>query len=135
MPKVGHGFEMRAKILDFRQLESKHTRAEDEGYMTEYEEKMAALSADIKKASESFDKLATEPSERAAFEKFKKSLLQYQTASKRVVELGRAKKQTEARDLEDGASKIAVDETIDALDKVVKSSFAGGNAAAGSDKR
>ncbi|MBC7623798.1 MAG: MCP four helix bundle domain-containing protein [Aeromicrobium sp.] len=131
MPGIGHAFEMRAKILDFRQLESKHTRAEDEGYMTEYEEKMAALVTDIKKASDAFDKLATEATERAAFEKFKKSLAQYQSTSKRVVELGRAKKQTEARDLEDGAAKIAVDETIEALDKVVKASFAGANAAAG----
>ena len=130
MPKVGYGFEMRAKILDFRQLESKHTRAEDEGYMTEYEEKMAALSADIKKASDLFDKLITAAEERTAFEKFKKSLAQYQSTSKRVVELGRAKKQSEARDLEDGAAKIGLDETIEALDKVVKSGFVGGDLAA-----
>jgi len=127
LPAVGFGFEMRAKILDFRQLESKHSRAEDEGYMSEYEDKMAALTADIRKASESLEKLTVEADEKAKFATFKKSLASYQTMSKKVVELGRAKKQSEARDLEDGASKIAVDETIEALDKVVKANFEGGD--------
>jgi methyl-accepting chemotaxis protein len=130
MPGIGFAFEMRAKILDFRQLESKHTRAEDEGYMTEYEEKMTGLAAEIKKASDAFQQLANDDEQKVRYDKFQKSWAAYQATTKRVVDFGRAKKQSEARDLEDGASKIAVDETIEALDKVVKANFDGGDLAA-----
>ena len=40
MPGVGHTTTMRASILEFREFEVKHTRAEDTSYMAEYEDKM-----------------------------------------------------------------------------------------------
>ncbi len=130
LPGIGFASDMRAKILDLRQLESKHTRAEDEGYMTEYEEKMAGLVAEIKKANEAFEKLAIEEDQKKRFATFKKSFAAYLETNKKVIALGREKKQSDARDLEDGAAKINLDETIDALDKVIKGNFDGGDIAA-----
>jgi methyl-accepting chemotaxis protein len=45
MPSVGHTTSMRTAMLEVRELEVKHARAADAGYMDEYEEKMKAAVA------------------------------------------------------------------------------------------
>jgi methyl-accepting chemotaxis protein len=130
MGAVNAATNVRSALIDYRHFESKHSRAEDEGYMAEYEDKMKSSSDVIRTNLAAYQKLGVAEADRKLFEKVQKQYSAYDGFSKRVVEHGRAKRTSEARDLEDGASKMAFDDTIAAIDAALASAFKGASAAA-----
>ena len=130
MPSIGHTTTMRSSMLEIRDLEVKHARASDEGYMEEYEEKMKAALGIVTANSKDYEKMISGAEGKQLFDAFSKAWAEYLTFNKKVVALGRAKKQEDAKDIGEGAAKSASDDAIGALDKLTALNFAGGNAAA-----
>lgn len=130
MGAVKAATNVRSALIDYRHFESKHARAEDEGYMAEYEDKMRSSSDVIRNNLAAYQKLDIAEADRKLFDKVQKTYSAYDAFSKKVIEHGRAKRTSEARDLEDGASKMAFDDTIAAIDASLASAFKGASAAA-----
>jgi methyl-accepting chemotaxis protein len=130
LPGIGNTAASRTAILEMRDLEVKHTQAADAGYMEEYEEKMKlARDAVIKNASE-FEALGMDAETKQLFSAYGKAWADYLTINQKVVGLGRAKKQNDAKDISEGAGKSASDDAIMALDKLIAFSFERGKNAA-----
>ncbi len=130
LPLVGHASSARIAVLEFRELELKHTRAADASYRTEYEDKMKEASALATTQMGALTALLREPDELKAAEQFHAKWKDYLTVNQRVVSLGKADKVDDARDIADGAAKIAVDDAIAAVDAVTTMAFSRGKAAA-----
>jgi methyl-accepting chemotaxis protein len=130
LPVVGQTAGIRAHILEFRDLEVRHTKAEDAGYMSEYEEKMAAVLKSIETKMGELTPLLGSQEESKLFENFKKIWAAYLAINKNVIALGRSGKQQDARDIGDGAAKMSNDESIESLDRLTAFSFENGKAAA-----
>jgi len=130
MPGVDHTTRTRTAILEFRDFEKKHANSADSSYMAEYEDKMAAALAIVNEQLAGYEKLVEGADERALHDAFKKSWNAYLTINKNVVSLSRANKQMDAKEINDGASVMASDESIQALDKLTAFNFAGGKESA-----
>ncbi|MBU0590044.1 MAG: MCP four helix bundle domain-containing protein [Gammaproteobacteria bacterium] len=131
MPSIGYTTTMRREMLQVRELEVKHARAADEGYMEEYEEKMAkALKIIDDQKNEYLKLVGSEGEAKELYDKYKRSFDDYLKYNKTVVSLSRANKQDDAKDVGEGAAKSAMDDSIFALDKLTALNFKGGNDAA-----
>jgi methyl-accepting chemotaxis protein len=129
MPGVGHVATLRAALLEMRDLEVKHTRAPDTSYMAEYEDKIKEAQARVTERLGKYRALVRGDDENKLTATFEKSWREYTDLSGRVLAMSRANKQEDARDVADGASKVALDEAIVALDKLAEFGFAGGRQA------
>ena len=130
MPSIGHTTSMRSAILEIRDLEIRHSRAADIGYMDEYEEKMKAILQAVTAHSEAYAVMATEPEGSKLLPTFSKAWGEYLAFNKKVIALGRANKQDDAKDISEGAAKSTADDAVAALDKLTKLNFDGGQLAA-----
>ncbi|HWH80930.1 MAG TPA: methyl-accepting chemotaxis protein [Burkholderiaceae bacterium] len=127
---VGLLADIRNALVEVRDNEVKHGRTGDSSYHAEYEEKIGASSKLVATALAQYQALPAADAERALLGKFTKGWGDYQAAERRVVELGRAKKQQDAADISDGAASMAFDETMGALNKLTQYGFDGGKQAA-----
>ena len=126
MPGVGQLAASRAAILEVREFEIKHANAADEGYRAEYEEKMGAALAAVSKSIGIYRTLADDAAQKPLLAAFEKNWNEYLVFNRKVVELGRAGKQADARDIGDGAAKMAADDAVAALDRLSAFDFAAG---------
>ncbi len=126
LPGVRDTTAARAALLDHRDLEIKHARAADASYMAEYEDKMKEAAATLSSSLQDLEKLVDTPESNKLAAAFKAKWDEYQGAARKVVELGRAGKPEDARDIGDGAAKVAADEAIVLLDKLTAYNFEGG---------
>jgi methyl-accepting chemotaxis protein len=126
LPSVADTNAVRTSILEFRDLEVRHARAADDSYRSEYEDKMKEAAANVAARLAEYDKLAAADEERKLAEAFKAKWVEYQAFAKKVVDLGRAGKADDAKDIGDGASKMAADEAIGVLDRLTAFNFEGG---------
>ena len=127
---VGHLSAMRVALIESRDFEVKHSRATDRSYHSEYEEKMAAAAKTVAASVRAYEPLQQVDAERELFGKLTKGWQAYESAQKKVVGLGRDKKQQDAADISDGLGSTAFDETVSALDALNKFNFEGGHKAA-----
>jgi len=130
MPGVGHTTRMRAAILEFREFEVKHARAEDASYMAEYEDKMQETLKVVTDQLDGYEKLVVDAEEQKQLAAFKKSWEGYLVINKNVIALSRANNQKDAREIGDGAAKMSSDDSISALDRLTAFNFEGGKQAA-----
>ena len=130
MPCVSKITSMRISVLEYRDFEMKHTRAEDSGYMDDYEEKMKAALVNFNILLQDYEKLVTDSEEKKLLEVFKKSWASYLTINHNIIVLSRANKQNDARDVVDGASRTLADDSVLALDHLATFNFEGGGKAA-----
>jgi methyl-accepting chemotaxis protein len=130
LPTVGHAGNARIAVLEFRELELKHTRATDASYRSEYEDKMKEASGTVTTQLQAFTTLLREPNERKLADQFTTKWHEYLAVSKRVLDLSKAEKTDDARDIADGAAKMAVDDAITALDATTAMAFASSKTAA-----
>jgi methyl-accepting chemotaxis protein len=130
MPGVAHAATIRAAMLEYRDFEAKHARASDAGYRDEYEEKMKAAGDLVAARSSAYEKLLSDEEEIAKFATLTKAWDAYLATTRKVVELGRAGKAGDARDISDGAGKMNADEAVAALDQLSETTFAHGKAEA-----
>ena len=128
---IGHTTTIRAAVLEARELEVKHSRAADVGYMDEYEEKMKLAFAVISDNANKYQALVKiSGDEKLLYDAFSKAWADYLTINAKVVSLGRSNKQDDAKDIGEGAAKSAVDDAILALDKLTTYNFDGAKATA-----
>ena len=127
---VGHLAAMRAAVVESRDFEIKHSRATDRSYHAEYEEKLGTAAKAAASALAAYDTLLSSDAERETFAKLTKGWKGYEDAQKKVVALGRDKKQQDAADISDGLGSMAFDETVSALDTLNKFNFEGAQQAA-----
>jgi methyl-accepting chemotaxis protein len=130
LPGVGHLSAARVALLEFRELEVKHAHAADASYRAEYEDKMKELRAAVGTRQAEHAKLLTSDDERKLADAFTAKWTEYQAIDKKVLDLGNAGKADDARDIGDGAAKMAADEAMAAIDALSAYSFESGKLAA-----
>jgi methyl-accepting chemotaxis protein len=130
LPGVSHAQTIRAAVLTFRELEVKHAHAPDASYRAEYEDKMKEIAAAVQAEIDAGAKLGGDDEERKLDTAFQTTWGEYRKHARRVVELGNAEKTEDAREVGDGAAKMAADETITAVDAVSAYNFESGKKAA-----
>ncbi|MET0209820.1 MAG: MCP four helix bundle domain-containing protein, partial [Burkholderiaceae bacterium] len=130
MVGVGHLAELRALLVESRDMEVKHSRTTDKSYHAEYEQKLGEVGKAMIERQAAFAALIDGDDARKRFEDFTKAAQSLAGFQKKVVEMGRAGQQQDAADVSDGASAMAFDESLGALTKLTQLSFAGGEAAA-----
>jgi methyl-accepting chemotaxis protein len=130
LPSVGLSTTARTALLEFRELELKHTRAADASYRAEYEDKMKEAGGVVQTQLTSLDKLMDEAAERKLTSQFTTKWNEYLGINKKLIALGLADKGDDARDIGDGAAKMALDDTVTALDAITAFAFEGGKTAA-----
>ena len=130
LPGIGHTTTMRTAILEMRDMEVKHTQAADAGYMDEYEEKMKFARDAVTKQASEFKALGLDAQTLQLFTAYDKAWIEYLSVNQKVIGLGRAKKQDDAKDISEGAGKSASDDAIIALDKLTAFGFERGKNAA-----
>jgi methyl-accepting chemotaxis protein len=126
---VGLLSELRSVVVEMREMEVKHSRTDDKSYHTEYEDKISTGDKAVAKTWAAYKALGEAEGEKALQDKLDKAYTGYQKFSKQVQALGREKKQSDAADISDGASAMAFDETVSALQALSKFNFDGGKAA------
>lgn len=126
MPSIGRTTSIRASLIDLGELQAKHARAADAGYMDEYEEKMKGLISNVDKHLADYQKLVADEEGKPLFETFIKSWKSYQEFNQKVISLGRAGKQEDAKDISDGAGKSSLDDAVMTVDQLTQHSFDGG---------
>jgi methyl-accepting chemotaxis protein len=127
---VGDLSAARAGMLESRDYEIKHSRTNDASYHAEYEEKMTELATGTSKVLDQFRSRVVAQDTREMMTSLQNAVLKYRQTQERVIKLGRDKQQQDAADIADGASSMAFDETVAALDKLIQYSYDGGDAAA-----
>ncbi len=128
---VGDLSQARIAVLELRANEVKHSRTDDASYHAEYEDGMAGLVKNIATQVEAYKARGLSPVAGELLAQLDKALAAYQQSRERVIKLGRDKQQQDAADIADGASSMAFDEAVGALDKLIQYSYEGGDAAAG----
>jgi methyl-accepting chemotaxis protein len=127
---VGYLAATRMAAMESRDFEVKHSRTEDRSYYAEYEEKMAVAGKVVSSNMAAYDRLIATPVERSLYATFSQSWTAYQNAQKKVVALGRDRKQPDAADISDGLGSTALDAVTNALESLTKFNFNGGQVAA-----
>jgi methyl-accepting chemotaxis protein len=130
LPSVSHLAQARAAILEFREFEVKHTTASDAGYMSEYEEKIAAALQTAKAALAEHDKLSSSEGQRTLAADLQKNWQAYLVVHDKIIALDKAQNQAEGKDISEGAGKSHMDDTLTALDKLSAYAFEQGQASA-----
>jgi methyl-accepting chemotaxis protein len=126
LPAVGHASNARAAMLEFRELELKHVRAADASYRAEYDDKMKEAAATVGTQVAELVKLLGLEAEQKQVTQLGKKWDEYLAMDKKVVALSNSGKADDARDIADGAAKMAMDEAVAVLDAVTQLSFEGG---------
>lgn len=129
MPLISTTATLRATALEVRELEVKHTKALDASYMAEYEDKLKELMPVAQQQVAQYKDTALPEKDRALVAAALKSWAEYLDMHRKVLGLSRGGKGDDARDVSDGAAKVALDETLVALDRLSAHAFAQGNAA------
>jgi methyl-accepting chemotaxis protein len=130
MPGLATTGTVRALMLEFRELEVKHARSADTSYMAEYEDKMKDTGNAVATHIDEYARLVDDSAERELFDQLKAKWAEYQGFAKKVVAAGRSGKSDDARELGDGAAKVAADEAVALVDKLSAHNVAGGTAEA-----
>jgi len=129
LPGVGELTAARADILLVSEFAIKHTHASDDGYRSEYEEKMNAALEGVKRHFETFKSVGGSSADGKLIVEFEKHWNEYLTVNKKIINLSRSGKQDDAQEIGDGAGKSAIDDALTALERLADFSFAQGRAA------
>jgi len=130
LPSVGALAAARVAVLEVRELEVKHARAGDAGYRAEYEDKLKEVLTKVSVSVADYGKIAHDAAGSKLAVAFAAKWQEYLGFHDKVIVFGRADKAEDARDLSDGAAKMAADESIGALDALTAFNFEGGKQSA-----
>jgi methyl-accepting chemotaxis protein len=127
---VGHLARARSAMIEARDFEVKHSRTADRSYHSEYEAKIADAVSAAAGQMQGYRALVQGEAERKLLADHDRQWAEYLVAQKRVLQLGRDRKQADAADISDGAATMAVDAAVAALDALTTFGFEGGKTAA-----
>jgi methyl-accepting chemotaxis protein len=118
LPGVGQLATAKTAMLDGRNGEIKHSRTTDTSYHSDYEATMADAAKAVETAVSAYESHVGGEDEQALVTALKKAWGDYVKSQQRVVALGKSGKQTDAADISDGASSMAADEVLLALERL-----------------
>ena len=127
---VGELSDVRSLVIETREYEVKHSRTADTSYHAEYEDKMAEVAGKVQALVAAYRTRVVVGEETEMLATLDTTWAGYRSAQERVIKLGRDQKQQDAADIADGASSMAFDETVGALNKLIGFNYQGGDAAA-----
>jgi methyl-accepting chemotaxis protein len=130
LPNIQLTSSTRTQLLEIRDFEVRHAKALDASYMDEYEDRLKVLLAAVQTKSSELNRGVTTTEQRTLVETFESKWQKYLTAQRKVISLGRANSQMDAKDVSDGVAMVAFDDAIAAIDKVNGYFFARGDRAA-----
>ena len=130
LPSVGALGAARASMLEYRDMEMRHARAADASYRAEYEDKLKEAQARVEEQLGKHAQMPAGDEEKALAAAVNAKWKEYLGFSAKVQDLGRNDKGDDARDISDGAAKMAADEAIAEVDKLSAFSFERGSQAA-----
>ena len=122
--------QVRALVIESREFEIKHSRTDDSSYHDEYEEKMAEAATGLDALAKGYKSRLAGDEETALYATLAQAWGAYRQGQQRVIKLGQDQQQMDAADIADGASSMAFDEALGALDGLLAFNQAGGAAAA-----
>jgi methyl-accepting chemotaxis protein len=126
MPAVRELTAARADILVARDFEIKHTHASDDGYRSEYEEKMSAALVSVNRHLGAFKLLGEAPADPKMLAELNQHWAEYLQVNGQVIHLSNSGKQEDAQEISDGAGKSAIDDALTALERITDYDFANG---------
>ena len=130
LPSVISTTSARTAMLEFRELEAKHARAADASYRAEYEDKLKEVSTTLATHVATHESLVSSDEERKLTDALNAKWKEYLTAANKVMELGRNNKADDAKDISDGAAKMAFDEAVGLVDQLTRLNADGGTSEA-----
>ena len=117
LPSVRSLAELQLDLNFFRRSEFQHLLSTSSEDMDTWEKRMEGTLADLKKHTEAYEKLISSDEERRLYEDIKKNLAVYLDEGKKIRDLSRQNKNTEARDVIRGTSTKAFNALMDTLNK------------------
>ena len=130
MPSVRVLLDMKATLNRYRIQEMQHLLSATRAEMDEYDKRLDGTWKQIMASTAQYEKMISDPAERAAFSEFTKALASYATVHQQLVALSRDDRNDEASALMRGESLRTNRAVTDQLDKLVKINMEGGDAAA-----
>ncbi len=119
LPSVQSLGEINAAVSDFRAAEENHILQTDDAGMSAAETAMAKASDNLAKARAAYESLISAGEERALYKAFSDAWDGYKAVNRSVLELSRAGKNTEARDLVNGKSADLYEQAGGKVDALV----------------
>ena len=130
LPAVDHLAHARIAMLEARDWEARHTRAEDEGYMDEYEEKFKAARTRVDEALKAHAPLASGDEQVALRTQLDQRWQAYLSTADKIQALDRKGQQVDGVEISEGAGKSNFDDTLMTLDQLSNHSFQTGESVA-----
>ncbi|MBS0394584.1 MAG: MCP four helix bundle domain-containing protein, partial [Proteobacteria bacterium] len=131
LPGVGELTAARADMLLVREFEVKHAHAADDSYRSEYEEKLNAALAGVRRHLDAFRARAGAAADPKLLEATEKRWTEYLAVNAKIIQLSRTGHAEDAREIGDGAGKSTMDDALEALERLTEFAFAQGRAAGG----
>ncbi|MYM68845.1 HAMP domain-containing protein [Pseudoduganella sp. FT55W] len=129
MPSVRAVMDLRSDVGELRRWELAHLLNEQPAAMADYEKRMDDTLALLKKHRDAYEKLISSPEEKATAGEFDKNLVMFMGDHAKMIDLSRAGKKVEARDVASTTSAKTLGLITDNVNKLVKINVDGGDAA------
>ena len=129
LPAFDRLADARSGMLAAREFEVKHSRAADTSYHAEYEDKLKEQVASVEAALKAIGSHLAADDQRQLLAAVDKEWAAYVGAQKKVLALGREKKQQDAADVSDGLASMAFDTALTQIDKLSRKVFDDGKGA------
>jgi methyl-accepting chemotaxis protein len=129
MPSVRAVMELRADVGELRRWELAHLLNEDPATLATYEKNMDASVLALKQHRDAYEKLISSPEEKAIAAEFDKNLAVFMIDHAKMIDLSRAGKKAEGRDVAATTSAKTLGLINDGVNKLVKLNVDGGDAA------
>jgi methyl-accepting chemotaxis protein len=129
MPSVRAVMELRADVGELRRWELAHLLNEDPATLATYEKNMDASVLALKQHRDAYEKLISSPEEKAIAAEFDKNLAVFMIDHAKMIDLSRAGKKAEGRDVAATTSAKTLGLITESVNKLVKLNVDGGDAA------
>lgn len=129
MPSVRMLLEMKYDVARYRAQEVQHILSTSEADFAKYEKRMGEFQANLKAHSAEYEKLISEPEERAGYAEFNKQWAEYLGMSVQLQKFSRDGQDDEAKALLRGKSSTIFNSASTILEKLAQVNIDGGNKA------
>ncbi|MGV7209629.1 methyl-accepting chemotaxis protein [Oxalobacteraceae bacterium A2-2] len=129
MPSVQAIMTLRADVAEMRRWELAHMLNDEAESKANYDKRMEDTLAAVKKDREIYAKLISSPEEQATYDEFGKRWDAFMADHNKMMELSRAHKVDEARQIASSSSSTAITQLTETLNKLVKINVDGGDQA------
>ncbi|MYM23184.1 HAMP domain-containing protein [Duganella sp. FT135W] len=129
MPSVRAVMELRSDVGELRRWELAHLLNDQVSTMADYEKRMDDALVTLKKHRSEYEKLISSPEEKTIASEFDQNLATFMIDHAKMIDLSRANKKVEARDVASTTSAKTLGLITDNVNKLVKINVDGGDAA------